>query len=196
MKFTEELPEIYLDVDESDFSHLWLLAPPSVLELYLARAHSGDPTEIHFEIPVDVKLPSRGHADSCRYVMLRLVQIQSRNENHRIDGHNAKNRTEPDQSMTFSLGHNMTFWIDARVKRGVIEINCAKVIPNKTSDKMALISARGLSNVADQGHTGVRGCPKVKNWREPSDALFDFAFPWMVVSLRQELGVAEDVDLS
>ena len=61
---------------------------------------------------------------------------------------------------------------------------------------MALISARGLSNVADQGHTGVRGCPKVKNWREPSDALFDFAFPWMVVSLRQELGVAEDVDLS
>ena len=45
-KMTNELPEIYLDVEVSDFGHLRVFAPASVLELYLAGAHSGDPAKI------------------------------------------------------------------------------------------------------------------------------------------------------
>ena len=52
-KLTEELPDVYLNVDESDFSHLWVLAPTRVLELYLARAKSGDPTEVYLKIAAD-----------------------------------------------------------------------------------------------------------------------------------------------
>ena len=43
----EQLPEIDLHVDEANFEHLWVRAPARVLELDLARAHFGDPTEVY-----------------------------------------------------------------------------------------------------------------------------------------------------
>ncbi|HJY83293.1 MAG TPA: hypothetical protein VKK81_19690, partial [Candidatus Binatia bacterium] len=59
----EQLPEIDLHLDEAHFDHLWGHAPGRVRELYLAGAHSGDPTELDCEIPVDPQLASRGLAN-------------------------------------------------------------------------------------------------------------------------------------
>ena len=55
---SNELPKIYLDVEESDFGHLRVLAPASVLKLYFAGAQSRDPAEIQADIAIDVQLPA------------------------------------------------------------------------------------------------------------------------------------------
>ena len=79
---------------------------------------------------MDAQLPARGLAYSRRNVFLRLVLIQRCNENRQRNRGNAKDRSHPNQSTTFSRGHNSPHLrhptiIEVRKRRTTVtEDNC------------------------------------------------------------------------
>src|SRR5262245_15988601 len=104
----DELPEIDLNIEKSDFGHLRVLAPFDVLELDPAHAHLGDPAQIKFKIAVNGQLSAGSRADSRRDIVFQFALIQSQNENDQPSGdhhENAKNSAQPNQDSTFLLSH-------------------------------------------------------------------------------------------
>ena len=99
MKVLEDVPGIYLDVDPSDFSHLWVLTPLSVLELYLAGAQSGDAAEIDLE-RAPLMLNCRPVALLTPAVMYGFALFQSRVATKTAAALTMMPKTEPAQIKT------------------------------------------------------------------------------------------------
>src|SRR5688500_16980230 len=105
-----------------------MFAPPGVVKLYVGDADSGDPTEIHVEVAVDVELASSGLADSCCDVSLRSVGIQCGDENYQSESGNPEKCPDTDQNATSSLSHMHPTTEYGRKRRTMGIIQCDMII--------------------------------------------------------------------